>query len=69
MPVTAANPGYKTSEFWITVITYIINLLNITGAWDFTSNWHSGILMVIASAAYKVARGLAKSGVLRAPVA
>lgn len=69
MPVTAANPGYKTSEFWITVLTYIINLLNVTGAWNFMSNWHSGILMVVSAAAYKIARGLAKNGVLRAPVA
>lgn len=67
--MTAANPGFKTSEFWITVVTYIINLLNITGAWNFMSNYHSGILMVIATAAYKIARGLAKNGVLHAPVA
>jgi hypothetical protein len=67
--MTADNPGYKTTEFWITAVTYVINLLNLTGAWNFVTNWHSGILMVVSAAAYKVARGLAKNGVLRAPVA
>lgn len=65
--MTAANPGYRTTEFWITVITYVINILNISGAWNFMTNWHSGVLMVVSAAAYKVARGLAKNGVLRAP--
>lgn len=67
MPVTATNPGYKTTEFWITALTYVINILNITGAWNFMSNWHSGVLIMVATAAYKVARGLAKVGVLTAP--
>lgn len=66
--VTTVKPGYRTTEFWITALTYVINLLNITGAWDWVSNWHSGLLMVIAAAAYKVSRGLAKAGVLTAPV-
>lgn len=56
-----------TSEGQITLGVYLINILNITGAWDFVSNWHSGLLMAFAGAAYKVARGLAKAGVLRAP--
>ncbi len=61
------KPGYKTTEFWVTVLTYVVNLANVTGLWDWTSNWHSGVLMGVAGAAYKVARGLAKSGVLKAP--
>lgn len=62
------KPGYKTTEFWITVVTYIINLLNLTGAWNFISNWHSGVIIMAATFGYKVARGLAKTGVLRAPI-
>ena len=56
-----------TSEGQITLLVYVINILNLVGAWDWVSNWHSGLLMAIAGGAYKVARGLAKAGVLRAP--
>jgi hypothetical protein len=61
------KPGTHTTEFWITIATYLINLANLTGIWDFISNWHSGLLMVVATTAYKISRGLAKAGVLRAP--
>ena len=61
------KPGWKTTEFQVTALTYLINLANLTGLWDFVSNWHSGLLMAAAGAAYKVSRGLAKAGVLRAP--
>ena len=61
------KPGFKTTEFWVTALTYVINLANVTGLWDFISNWQSGLLMAVAGAAYKVSRGLAKAGVLRAP--
>lgn len=60
-------PGYKTSEFWITILTYVISILNFSGAWNIMSNWHNGILLVVATSAYKIARGLVKSGALRAP--
>lgn len=63
----AYKPGYKTTEFWVTVFTQIIGLLNITGAWNWVSNWHGGIIMMVSAASYKIARGLAKSGVLHAP--
>jgi hypothetical protein len=65
MPVL--KPGYRTTEFWITALTYLINLANLTGLWDFVSNWHSGIILMVATGTYKIARGLAKLGVLRAP--
>lgn len=68
MNSTEIKPGPKTSEFWITILTYVINLANFTGAWNFMSNWHSGILLVVATTAYKISRGLAKAGVLKAPV-
>jgi hypothetical protein len=68
MPTEPLKPGYRTTEFWVTVLTYVINLANFTGIWDFVSNWHSGVLMVVAGSAYKISRGLAKNGALRAPV-
>lgn len=57
------KPGVYTTEFWIMLLTFIVNMLNELGWWNFISNWHSGILMTIAVAAYQVARGQAKSGV------
>lgn len=57
------KPGIYTTEFWVMVITFVVNLLNEFGVWDFISNWHSGILMTIAVAAYQVSRGQAKSHV------
>lgn len=58
---------YLTSEFWAMVFGTLINFLNITNIWNFMSNWHSGILMTIVLAAYKVARGYTKNGLLRNP--
>lgn len=63
------KPGYLTTEFWITVITWVINFLNIIGIWDFISNWHSGILVTAVTFAYAVARGVAKQGVPYTPPA
>jgi hypothetical protein len=56
------RPGYRTTEFWLTLGTQIAALLNLTGAWDWASNWHSGILATVATAVYAIARGLAKHG-------
>lgn len=57
------KPGVYTTEFWAMVVTVVLNLLNEFGLWDFISNWHSGILMTIAIAAYQASRGRAKSHV------
>ena len=65
--MTALNPGIKTTEFWITMLTYFISILNFTGVWDFISNWHQGVILMAATFGYKIARGLAKSGVVHAP--
>jgi hypothetical protein len=55
-----AKPGYKTTEFWVTVVTAVYGLLNMSGALEQVSNWHGGIILTIATAAYAIARGLAK---------
>ena len=54
--------GYKTTEFWLTAGTYIGGLLNLTGAWDFLTNWQSGVLITISTGVYALARGVAKHG-------
>jgi len=59
------KPFYTTSEFWTMLFTVVINFLNIASVWDWASNWHSGILITIAVAAYNVARSQTKNGVLR----
>ena len=56
------KPGYKTTEFWLTAGTQVAAFLNLTGAWDWASNWHSGVLAVVATSVYAFARGLAKHG-------
>lgn len=54
------KPGYKTTEFWVTVITAGYGFLNAAGVVDAVSNWRGGIIMTAAAAAYKISRGLAK---------
>lgn len=55
------KPSWYTTEWWVTVFTIILSVVNWAGAWDFVSNWHQGIIVTIVMAAYKVSRGLAKS--------
>lgn len=57
------KPGYKTTEFWGTVGVNIGGLLAVTGAWDFISNWHAGLLVTVANGAYALSRGIAKANV------
>jgi hypothetical protein len=64
---TETKPGYQTSEFWLMVFGVAVNFINVAGIWDFISNWHSGILMTVIMAAYKVSRGEAKKGVAYVP--
>ena len=56
------KPGYKTTEFWGTVGVQLAAFLNLTGAWDWASNWHAGVLGAVATSAYAFARGLTKHG-------
>jgi hypothetical protein len=63
------KPFYLTSEFWAMLLGLVVNALNMLGAWNFASNWHSGILATILIAFYNISRGQAKSGVAFDPVA
>jgi hypothetical protein len=42
------------------VFVAVFGVLNATGALDYLSHWHGGILVTIAVAFYNVARGMAK---------
>jgi len=65
------RPGWKTSEFWVTVFIQIIGILATTGV--LTSDQASalskviielgGLIAMVASAfGYSIARGIAKKG-------
>lgn len=60
---TETKPGILTTEFFVTLFTNVISLLNLTGAWNYVPNKYTVILMAIVNAAYAVARGQAKQGV------
>jgi hypothetical protein len=55
------KPGYKTTEFWATMGVYLGGILNITGLWDWVSNYQSGLFVTIATGLYALGRGLAKA--------
>lgn len=55
--------GPKTTEFWVVIFTMILNFLNITGVWDFTTNGVSAWIMAIIGGLYAVSRGIAKNDV------
>lgn len=61
------KPGPKTTEFWVVILTALLNVLNITGAWDFVPNGISVYAMAILGAFYAVGRGLAKLNVKPGP--
>ena len=53
------RPGYKTTEFWITLITSAWTMFgaNVPSPWN-------AVLPTIAGSVYAIARALAKGGVL-----
>lgn len=56
--------GYKTSEFWVKVVTTVLTLVNASGALGEYTIPIEGILPVIALAVgYIVSRGMAKTEV------
>lgn len=59
------KPGYKTSEFWLTVVAQILGLAAASGA--FTPESSVGKLIglgvsVLATLGYQYSRGVAKAG-------
>lgn len=61
------KPGYLTTEFWVTLFTNAIALVNLFGWWDYIPNRYAAVLMAIVNAAYAVSRGQAKQGVAYDP--
>ena len=57
MPFTL-KPGYKTSEAWIVVLTNVA--LVVSAAADWLPPRYAAIGSAISTAAYAIARGLAK---------
>lgn len=55
------KPGYKTTEFWLTIITAVAVLLAAVA--DVLPDKYAAIVASASTAAYAVARGLAKLGV------
>jgi len=62
-PANETKPGIYTTEFWITAITSLIAILDLSGAWDFVPDRYATVLLAIVNAAYSVSRGIAKQGV------
>ena len=57
------KPGYLTTEFWVSIFTGGLMVLNTTNVVDWIPNKWSAIALAIIGAAYNVSRGQAKSGV------
>lgn len=58
-----SKPGYRTTEFWITILTLILNNLSVLPIPD----RFQGITNVAAIVGYQLSRGLAKHGVPNTP--
>ncbi|MBM4164015.1 MAG: hypothetical protein FJ222_06195 [Lentisphaerae bacterium] len=62
---TVVKPGYKTSEFWLTLGATLVGLLIGSGAIPETGVWPKVVALVTAAftaLGYTVSRGLAKKG-------
>jgi hypothetical protein len=57
--IKEAGEGYKTTEFWLTVVISLLTLLNVVPLPD----KYEGIVVAALGAAYAISRGLAKKGV------
>lgn len=57
-----SKPGWLTTEFWASIGVLLLQFLNLIGAWDFTSNRNSTIVIGLVTGLYALARGLAKLG-------
>lgn len=64
-PTTQAKPGYKTTEFWLSLVAVLIGALAGSGIVPESGPWAQVIGLVTAvlgSLGYTVSRGIAKSG-------
>jgi hypothetical protein len=58
------KPGYKTTEFWMTVLMHAITLLQLSGLFPKDSGWTQAISLIgsmLSQWAYTNSRGLTKS--------
>lgn len=65
------RPGYKTTEFWTTVVSQIIGILALAGVIrpsdatilnDAVVQVVGGLMTALATLGYTISRGVAKSG-------
>ncbi len=62
---TVVKPGYKTSEFWLTLGATLVSFLIASGAIPETGVWGKVVALVTAAftaLGYTISRGLAKKG-------
>lgn len=52
-----SRPGFKSSEWYVAIITAALNLANSSTGWV---SWKQALVPSIAAIAYVVSRGLAK---------
>jgi len=63
------KPGYKTTEFWLTILTNIVIGANLAGAFSGIPNRYAALVAAIVNGAYAISRGQAKQGVAYDPKA
>jgi tryptophan-rich sensory protein len=51
------RPGFQTSEWAVSLVTAILNIVNNSQGWV---SWRDALLPTLAAVAYIVSRGLAK---------
>lgn len=56
----AHKPGWKTTEFWVTVLTVVGSIA--TASVGIVPNEYAALVTAFAQAAYVISRGIAKSG-------
>lgn len=57
------KPGYKTTEFYLTLVANIGAILDLTNAWQFVPHRWAVIGLAIVNGLYSVGRGQAKQGI------
>ena len=61
------KPGYLTTEFWVSILSGIYMVLNTTGLISQIPNKWAAVALAVITAAYTVARGVAKQGIAYDP--
>jgi len=59
--IIETKPAFYTTEFWTTLFVNVINLINLTGLWNFVPNKYSVLAMAIVQGLYTASRGIAKN--------